>query len=90
MASKAGLNHSGGFLALPRDPEHEFRNSPPLSWKYAAARLSSLLDLYLAVPLGNASTMTAAGAAAEMMDFRRGCGSGDGPAFQGSSELPSR
>ena len=32
--------------------------------------------------------MTAAGAAAEMMDFRRGCGSSDGPTSQGSSERP--
>ena len=34
--------------------------------------------------------MTAVGAAAKTMDFRRGCGSGDGPSFQGSSDMPSR
>ena len=82
MASQAGLNHSGGFLALRRDPDVEFRYLPPLSWKYAAAQLSSLLDLCLAVPLGNASTITAARAAAETMPFRRGCGSSDGSPFQ--------
>ena len=46
--------------------------------------------LYSVVPLSNASTMTAVRAAAKTMPFRRGCGSGDGSAFQRSSRRSPR
>ena len=46
---------------------------------------------YGSVPLKiTGTTMTAARAAAETMDVRRGCGSGDGSSFRGSSDRSPR
>ena len=85
VCQKVGPQSQQLSRTLLEDHEDKFRKSPPLSWKYAAAQLSSPLDSYLVIHLGKESTMTATGASGKTMDYRRGCGSGVSPAFQGYS-----
>ena len=90
---KIGSSVTASLSRAPRTLRASFENCKPQAGH--TQQLDFLASgtftyLCLVVPLSNASTMTAAGAAAETMPFRRGYGSGDGSAFQGSSEIPSR
>ena len=93
MTSQAGLNHSGGFLLRSVETLNtNIENRGPQAGHTQQLRFlafGTFTCLYPVVPLSNASTMIAAGAAAETMTFRHGYGSGGGSVFQGSSEIPS-
>ena len=88
-AKKWVLSHSSSLarsLDLPWTLKTSFEDRTPQAGHTQQQQLDFLASvtftcLYLVVTLSNASTMTAAGAAAETMPIRRGYGFGDGSAF---------
>ena len=78
MASQAGLHRSGGLhLRSVETPKTDIEHRGPQAGhtqQLHCLACGTFACLCPVVPLSNASTMTAAGAAAETMPFRRGCG----------------